>query len=207
MERPPGFTLPELLFSMAIVAGLVGWGVPAFRDLERNAARTSEVNLFLQAVHLARSEAIKRNGVVSLCPSLDGTRCASGGTTWDRGWIVFVNLDRDSPAVRDAGEDLLHAYPTWTRGSVVANRATLSFRAFGQSGVTASVTFCDRPGQSRRARRDHQPDGSAACLRPQCVRNCPELRLTCAAATGTAWSRSRSQSPGLPSSRYSSSWS
>ena len=151
MERPPGFTLPELMFSMAIVAGLVGWGVPAFRDLERNAARTSEVNLFLQAIYLARSEAIKRNGVVSLCASLDGANCAAGNTAWDRGWIVFVNNDRDSPAERDAGEDLLHAYPTWVGGYVLANRDTLSFRAFGQSGVTATFTFCDDRG-SRQAR-------------------------------------------------------
>jgi type IV fimbrial biogenesis protein FimT len=151
MERPPGFSLPELMFSMAIVAGLVGWGVPAFRDLERNAARTSEVNLFLQAIYLARSEAIKRNGVVSLCPSLDGTRCDAGNPTWDRGWIVFVNSDHDVPAVRDAGEDLLHAYPTWDGGNVFANRDTLSFRAFGQSGVTATFTFCDDRG-SRHAR-------------------------------------------------------
>lgn len=151
MERPPGFSLPELIFSMAIIAGLVGWGVPAFRNLERNAARTSEVNLFLQAVYLARSEAIKRNGVVSLCPSADGTHCTSGDASWDQGWIVFVNSDRDSPAVRDAGEDLLHAYPTWVGGSVVANRETLSFRAFGQSGVTATFTFCDDRG-SRHAR-------------------------------------------------------
>lgn len=148
MERPPGFTLPELMFSMAIVAGLVGFGVPAFRNLERNAARTGEVNLFLQAVYLARSEAIKRNGVVSLCPSRDGASCTSGGATWDQGWIVFVNLDRDSPAVRDAGEDLLYAYPAWPSGSVVANRTTLSFRAFGQSGVTATITFCDDRGSA-----------------------------------------------------------
>jgi type IV fimbrial biogenesis protein FimT len=148
MERPPGFTLPELMFSMAIVAGLVGWGVPAFRDLERNAARAGEVNLFLQAVYLARSEAIKRNGVVSLCPSRDGASCAPGGAAWDRGWIVFANLDRDSPAVRDAGEDLLFAYPAWPGGSVVANRTTLSFRAFGQSGVTATITFCDDRGST-----------------------------------------------------------
>jgi len=139
------------MFSMAIVAGFVGWGVPALRDLQRNAARTSEVNLFLQAVYLARSEAIKRNGVVSLCPSLDGAQCAESGTAWDRGWIVFVNVDRDSPAARDTGEDLLNAYPPWDGGSVVANRDTLSFRAFGQSGVTATITFCDDRG-SRHAR-------------------------------------------------------
>lgn len=152
MDRPPGYTLPELMFSMAIVAGMVAWAVPAFRDLERNAARTSEVNLFLQAVYMARSEAIKRNAVVSLCPSRDGVSCAANGTAWDRGWIVFANLDRDSPAVRDAGEELLYAYPTWTGGSVLANRATLSFRAFGQSSVTATFTFCDdRGGRHARA--------------------------------------------------------
>ena len=146
MERPRGFTLPELIFAMAIVVGLLGWAIPSFRDFQRNAERTREVNQFIQAVYFARSEAIKRNGVVSLCPSVDGSACGPAGTPWQQGWIVFVNLDRDSPAVRDPGEDLLWAYPTWDRGSVNANRATLSFRAFGQSGVTATFTFCDERG-------------------------------------------------------------
>ena len=146
MERPRGFTLPEMLFVLAIVAGLLGWAVPAFRDLQRNAARTREVNQFIQAVYLARSEAIKRNGVVSLCPTLDGSACGPAGTPWHGGWIVFVNLDRDSPARRDAGEPLLHAYAPWETGQVNANRATLSFRPFGQMGVTATLTFCDERG-------------------------------------------------------------
>ena len=52
----------------------------------------------------AQSEAIKRNGVVSLCPSRDGTTCTPSGE-WSAGWLIFVNLDRDSPAARDAGEE------------------------------------------------------------------------------------------------------
>jgi type IV fimbrial biogenesis protein FimT len=148
MERPRGFTLPELMFTLAIVSGLLGWAVPTFRDFQRNAARTREVNQFIQAVYLARSEAIKRNRVVSLCPSLDGGSCAPAGTPWHLGWIVFVNLDRDSPARRDAGEVLLHAYPTWDTGRVKANRTTLSFRSFGQMGVTATFTFCDARGST-----------------------------------------------------------
>lgn len=152
MERHRGHTLPELVFTMAIAVGLLGWGVPTFRDAQRNASRTREVNQLVQAVHLARSEAIKRNGVVSLCPSLDGDRCAPAGTAWSRGWIVFVNSDRDSPAVRDDGEELLRVYPHWPHGAVSANRATLSFRPFGQMGVTATFTFCDdRGSQAARA--------------------------------------------------------
>lgn len=146
MDRHLGFTLPELVFTLAIAVGLVGWGVPTFRDVQLNAERTREVNQFIQAVYLARSEAIKRNGVVSLCPSLDGQSCAPSGTPWQRGWMVFVNGDRDSPAVRDPGEDLLRVYAPWERGAVNANRATLSFRPFGQMGVTATFTFCDQRG-------------------------------------------------------------
>ena len=146
MDRHQGHTLPELVFTMAIAVGLLGWGVPTFRDLQRNAARTREVNQFIQAVYLARSEAIKRNRVVSLCPSLDAEDCAPAGSAWQTGWIVFVNGDRDSPAVRDADEELLRVYAPWPGGSLSANRTTLSFRPFGQMGVTATFTFCDDRG-------------------------------------------------------------
>jgi type IV fimbrial biogenesis protein FimT len=60
--------------------------------------------------------------------------------------MVFVNSDRDSPAVRDAGEDVLRVYAPWERGAVTANRTTLSFRPFGQVAVTATFTFCDDRG-------------------------------------------------------------
>jgi type IV fimbrial biogenesis protein FimT len=146
MDRQRGYTLPEIVFTLAIAVGLLGWGVPTFRDVQRNAVRTREVNQFIQAVYLARSEAIKRNGVVSLCPSPDGDLCAPTGTAWRDGWIVFVNSDRDSPAVRDDGEELLRVYAPWPNGAVSANRTTLSFRPFGQMGVTATFIFCDDRG-------------------------------------------------------------
>jgi type IV fimbrial biogenesis protein FimT len=146
MERRGGYTLPEMVFAVAIVAATLGYGVPAFRDLGLDAARTREVQSFVHALYLARSEAIKRNGVVSLCPSHDGELCGPAGIPWHSGWIVFVNGDHDQPAVRDAGEDLLRAYPARSAGSIVANRATLSFRPFGQSGTTATFTFCERRG-------------------------------------------------------------
>jgi len=145
-----GFTILELVACMGVLAVLAGWGLPAFGTLARDSARTSEVNQFAQAVHLARSEAIKRNGVVSLCPSADGSSCQPG-PEWQGGWIVFVNLDRDSPANRDTGEPLLRVYPQWDAGLILSNRSTLSFRSFGQMGVTATVTFCDDrgPGAAR----------------------------------------------------------
>lgn len=146
MERQNGHTLPELMFVLAILAGTLGYGVPQFRDFLQDSARTREVNGLVHGIHLARSEAIKRNGAVSLCPSPDGETCGPAGTPWHSGWIVFVNRDRDQPAIRDDGEDLLRVHQAWPAGQVSANRATLTFRAFGQMGVTATFTFCDRRG-------------------------------------------------------------
>jgi len=145
VRRWPGYTLIELLIGLAVVATTLAWGVPSFGNFLRNAARTREVNQFIQAVYVARSEAIKRNGVVSLCPSRNGATC-SPSAAWTTGWLIFVNLDRDSPAARDAGESLLRVYQPWDAGHITSNRSTLSFRPFGQMGVTATVTFCDDRG-------------------------------------------------------------
>jgi type IV fimbrial biogenesis protein FimT len=174
--QAPGFTLIELLCCLALLAGVLGWGAPAFHEISLNTARNREVTGFVQAVYLARSEAIKRNGVVSLCPSRNGATCGPAGTAWHEGWAVFVNDDRDAPAIRDDGEALLRVRAAWNSGAVVANRTTLSFRAFGQTGVTATLTFCDRrgPGAARaviisqsgrpRISRQNASGGALSCV-------------------------------------------
>lgn len=150
-QRPrghDGVSLLELMIVLLLVGSVLAWGLPTFATSSRNAAQTAEVNLFVQAVYLARSEAIKRNGVVSLCPTTDGATCTPSAD-WRQGWLVFVNDDHDSPAIRDAGEALLRVYASWDAGHILSNRSTLSFRAFGQVGVTATVTFCDQRGSAK----------------------------------------------------------
>ena len=98
MERRGGYTLPELVFVVAIVAATLGFGLSNFRGLALDTARTREVNSFVHAIYLARGEAIKRNGVVSLCPSGDGDLCAPPGST------LAFGLDRvRQPGSRSAG--------------------------------------------------------------------------------------------------------
>jgi type IV fimbrial biogenesis protein FimT len=108
-------------------------------------ARNRALNTFVTAVQLARSEAIKRADEVALCKSGGGSRCTSGGE-WGPGWLVFVNLDHDSPPKLDAGEPMIHQDGRLAAARVTANRDAFTFRPFSKASTNGTVTFCDVRG-------------------------------------------------------------
>ncbi len=175
MTRVNGMTLFELMLSLSLLAVASTLAMPAFADLRRNAVRTATVNDFLHALYLARSEAINRMEVVSVCKSDDGRTCGNDLPDWAAGWLVFANRDRDQPTQVDPDEPVLRTYPGWPAGSITANRPAFSFRPVTQSGVNGTVLFCDAAGsaaaraivisQTGRPRStSHNADGSAlAC--------------------------------------------
>ncbi|HTE39950.1 MAG TPA: GspH/FimT family pseudopilin [Steroidobacteraceae bacterium] len=143
---PYGLAFVELLVVLAIVAIVMGLALPSFGNLFRSAARTSTVNDFMHAIFLARSQAIMLNGVVSICRSTDGETCDDKAMGWDRGWIVFHNLDRDQPANRDDGEPLVHRHAGSEVMSITSNRLSFSFRPTNQADVNGTIIFCDPRG-------------------------------------------------------------
>ena len=90
MKKNSGFTLLELLITLAIVAILLIVGVPSLRSMMQGNQLVSSTNELLSALHVARSEAIKSNGRVTICESSNGTSCATTGD-WKNGWIVFID--------------------------------------------------------------------------------------------------------------------
>ncbi len=145
-----GMTLIELLLVVSVVAILLANALPSFRETIMNSRRTAAINELVGTIQFARGEAAKRNREVVLCPSGGGRQCTAD--SWNLGWLVFANLDADSPARLDKGEPLLHVKPARDGLKITANRLAFRFRPLGVRSVNGTITFCDSRGaQSARA--------------------------------------------------------
>ena len=68
-----GFTMVEVLVVMTITAILLAMAIPSFERLMRTNRVSSATNSMLAAMDLARSEAVRRNAVVTVCRSTNPT--------------------------------------------------------------------------------------------------------------------------------------
>jgi type IV fimbrial biogenesis protein FimT len=146
LRRGSGFTLIELMMTIAIVAVVGSLAAPSFANILYDSTRTNAVNAFVHTVFLARSEAMMRGTIVSVCSSADGTTCDRAGADWSRGWIAFVNDDRDEPPVHDDNEQVVLVQGPWKQGRISANRTAFSFRPYQQAVVNGTIVFCDPRG-------------------------------------------------------------
>ena len=85
LSRSRGFTLIELMVTIAIVAILMVVAVPSFITYQRNSELTSFSNTLLASINAARGEAMKRGRYAMVVPA--------DGLLWSSGWVVFVDVD------------------------------------------------------------------------------------------------------------------
>lgn len=143
-----GYTLWELLVALAVTAVALGLGLPSFERIRLDMRRTADVNAFIGAVQLARSESAKRARPVVLCKTIDLERCGGSEIRYDHGFMVFVNSDDVRPPHRSPAEPLLRAYPPVPDTRIRSNRRLFEFRPFLSRSTNGTVTFCDRRGAS-----------------------------------------------------------
>jgi type IV fimbrial biogenesis protein FimT len=88
LNRQTGFTMVEMIMTVAVGAILLTVGIPSFRYITNSNRIAAEINGLLGDLQFARSEAVKEGVSVSVCVSSNGTACA-GTNTWQNGWIVI----------------------------------------------------------------------------------------------------------------------
>jgi len=121
-----GFTLIELIFTITVVAILAALAAPSFREfIATQRIRNASFDL-VSALTLARSEAITRNGSVTL------KRTSSA---WDGGWTVTTT-----------GLDSLLTQSAYG-GLSITDSAKLNQITYGKDGraTTASTRFTIAP--------------------------------------------------------------
>jgi type IV fimbrial biogenesis protein FimT len=132
--RRSGFSLTELMVTLAVVSILTALGAPAFSDLIRNQRLTAAANDFMASVNLARSTAMQRGARIDLVPA--------DGRSWEKGWIIFIDADNNQRA--DAGERVVFSHGPVAEDVLVTSAFTdsskkyLSYNSSGRSRTNTS---------------------------------------------------------------------
>ena len=87
IKNQAGFTLIELMVTLAVIIITLTVGIPAFNTMVANNRAVATSNNLVTALNLARAEAISRGVPVSICGNNGSNRCAGNWGTG--GWIVF----------------------------------------------------------------------------------------------------------------------
>ena len=116
--RQRGFTLIELMVTLTVLVIMLGIGVPSFKNFLATQRVKSTAFDMAAALLMARSEAVKRNTVITIAPV--------GGTDWTTGWTV-----------KDSATTLMQQAAT-SGLRITANDDSLIYRGTGRVGATTS---------------------------------------------------------------------
>lgn len=131
-----GFTLPELLIVLAVAGILAAIAVPSFQSLTQSQqVKNASFELFSN-LSLARNEAIKHNGNVTLTPT--------NAADWGRGWTTTkvladgtVSTIKSQAALKGVSITLAPANVVYARTGRASPAA--SFQIDASTGATSNI--------------------------------------------------------------------
>ena len=127
----------ELMVALAVAAVLLGMALPAFNNLIEQRTMAARVNEFVTAVNLARSEAVKRGGPVSI--QVDGAVAADN--EWGNGYCVTVAAGDCNTPLRVFGTT---GGATMNATGGLNNQGTLTYNGRGLLvlGAQGTIELC-----------------------------------------------------------------
>ena len=127
-----GFTLVELVITLAVLAIIVTLALPAFTALVNGNRLTAQANELVADLQAARMEAITRNRPVTLCPSADNATCSGGD---------WGNRIMTAPA--GAGVEVIRTSAAKGVLSVTGDAGSIVFRPDGFARAAAGGALLD----------------------------------------------------------------
>lgn len=134
-----GFTLLELVVTIAVAAVLLTVALPSFSGLLRTNRVTSTSNSLLAAVNLARAEALKSNRGGGICASTDGAACSPTGDDWVSGWIVWADLNNNGALDLAPVDERVRVEGRQRQLTISADEPDVVFSARGRPASTLSL--------------------------------------------------------------------
>jgi type IV fimbrial biogenesis protein FimT len=146
MNKYKGFTLIELMITVAIMSILLTVGLPSFQSIIASSRLTAAANAMVSALQLARMEALKQHKPVAITKK---------NGDWKNGWIVFVDTNRNNSQGSDeptiASFDAIS--PTVKIKPVSTYTNYLDYDESGRVNVGGNFLFCspaDTPTEFRK---------------------------------------------------------
>ena len=138
--KSKGFTLIEIMVALCIIGILISISYPMFSSSMINNRLYSEATQTNSIFSLARTEAIRRNNFVTVCPTNNGSTCLASNL-FQTGIIVFLN--NENAGLNDSSQ-IIRVFDKWTqndKGKIkVGNSVT--FSAQGRVDITNSLLIC-----------------------------------------------------------------
>jgi len=134
--KSSGFTIIELMVTIAIVGISLSLAVPGFSYLIDRNKMISSSNVVVGAFNLARVEATKRGTSINIS-SIDDSEA---GNTWGNGYGIWLDADGDN--AYDVGEEIRQFDAMADNLSLTDAVTSFSFQATGFSAAAGSLELC-----------------------------------------------------------------
>ena len=160
VRKDDGLTLVELMVTLAAAIIITATVIPNYSSMVQRNEIASAVNEVVSQLRYARSEALKRNTPVTLCPSANGTDCDDWQSpSSPNQYIVFVDQGVTEEGTEegkvDGSDELLKRFSLAQADLAVtlsgsASKTYLNFSSKGQLTVTNSSVEFDIAGAASR---------------------------------------------------------